>query len=116
MKKKFSQLLYKFFIPAFACTFSACNDYLDEMPSKTTSLVVTTTAQLDALLNNYSSFYSEGNRNAIYSIDDYYLTKQIYDVRPGTFSSMATIEFQLWDINFLPDDTREVFWSGEFRK
>jgi hypothetical protein len=117
MKKKYSTIIYKFFIPLVAFTgFSSCNDYLDEMPSKTTSLVVTTTAQLDALLNNYSSFYSEGNRTAIYSTDDYYLTKQLYDARPGTFSSMATIEFQLWDINFLPDDTREVFWSGEYRK
>ena len=100
----------------FLSSCAKVNNFLDEAPSKTTSLVVTTTAQLDALLNTYNSFYSEGNRTAIYSSDDYVLTKALYDARPGTFSSMATIEFMLWDIPFLPDDTREVFWSGEYRK
>ena len=38
MKKKYSTIIYKFFIPLVAFTgFSSCNDYLDEMPSKTTS-------------------------------------------------------------------------------
>ncbi len=95
--------------------FSSCEKYLSEAPSKTTSLVVTTTDQLSAMLNNYSIFYAEGNRTAVYSHDDYELTKTLYDARPGTFS-MATIEFMLWDIPFLPDDTREGFWSGEYRK
>jgi starch-binding outer membrane protein, SusD/RagB family len=100
----------------FIVTLSSCEKFLDEMPSKTTSLVVTTTAQLDALLNNYNTFYSEGNRTAIYSTDDFGLTLDLYNARPGTFSSMATIQFSLWDTEFLPDDTREVFWSNEYKK
>lgn len=104
-----------FAVAAFSST--SCKKYLDAAPSKTTSLVVSTTTQLDALLNNYSGiFYQEGNRTAIYSSDDYELSKALYDARPGTFSSMATIEFMLWDIPFLPDDTRESFWSNEYRK
>src|SRR5215213_4055413 len=94
---------------------TSCKDYLGEPPSRTTSLVVTTTAQLDALLNNYNTFYSEGNRTAIHSTDDYELTKALYDARPGA-ATLATVEFMLWDTQFLPDDTREGFWSGEFRK
>lgn len=117
MKQTYRSNFIKTLVSVFVLgSISSCDKFLDEMPSKTTSLVVTTTAQLDALLNNYSSFYSEGNRTAIYSTDDYELTKQLYDARPGTFSSMATIEFMLWDIPFLPDDTREGFWSGEYRK
>ena len=112
MKQTYRSNFIKTLVSVFVLgSISSCDKFLDEMPSKTTSLVVTTTAQLDALLNNYSSFYSEGNRTAIYSTDDYELTKQLYDARPGTFSSMATIEFMLWDIPFLPDDTREGFWS-----
>jgi hypothetical protein len=99
-----------------AVAFSSCEKFLDESPSKTSSLVVKTTAQLDALLNTYSTFYSEGNRTAIYGTDDYGLTVDLYNARPGTFSSMATIQFTLWDIDFLPQDTREGFWSGEYRK
>lgn len=94
---------------------SSCEKFLAEKPSKTSSLVVTNTNQLHALLNNYSSFYSEGNRSAIYSTDHYGLTTDIYHARPSTYS-MASVEFALWDTEYLPDDGREVFWSGEFRK
>jgi hypothetical protein len=107
---------YLFFSLLIVASMS-CKKFLEEAPSKTTSLVVTTTAQLDAMLNNYSSvFYTEGNRTAIYSTDDYELSKALYDARPGTFSSMATIEFMLWDNDYLPDDTREIFWSNEYKK
>jgi hypothetical protein len=107
----------KFGLPAILLLLgiSSCNKYLEERPSKTSSLEVTTTAQLDALLNAYSSFYTESNRTAIYSTDDYGFTTDLYKAGPGNFS-MAGIEFSLWDINYLPDDTRESFWSGEYRK
>lgn len=119
MKKRTLHYTFK----ATACAllllnFLSCkrvDDFLDEAPSRTTSLVVTTTAQLDALLNNYSQFNQEGNRTAIYSTDDYDLPKSLYDARPATFT-IAGVEFMTWDVNYLPDDTRESFWSNEYRK
>jgi hypothetical protein len=120
MKKNNRVSIYFPIVAAFLVfNFSSCSkvdNYLSEAPSKTTSLVITTTDQLNALLNNYSQFYQEGNRTLIYSTDDYDLSKTLYDARPGTFSSMATIEFMTWDTQFLPDDTREGFWSGEYKK
>ena len=100
---------------ALLTLLSSCDKYLNEQPSKTSSLVVTTTAQLDALLNNYGTFYREGNRTAIYSTDDADLPLALYNARPSTFS-MAQVEFTLWDINNLPDDGRESFWSNEYKK
>ncbi|SFG61952.1 RagB/SusD family nutrient uptake outer membrane protein [Pedobacter insulae] len=98
-----------------------CKKFLDEAPSKTTALVVKTTDQLSALLNNgngssANGFYIEGNRTAIYSTDDNGLNADLYDKGRGVFSAMAPILFSNWDTQFLPDDTRENFWSGEFRK
>lgn len=111
---------YKIKFPAFtllagALLLGSCNDFLEEKPSKSSDLVVTKTEQLDALLNNYSAFYSEGNRTAVHSTDDYGLTKQIFDARPGTFG-MAGVEFALWDVDFVQDDTRENFWRNEYTK
>ncbi|MFQ9146538.1 MAG: hypothetical protein ACLR5I_16050 [Odoribacter splanchnicus] len=37
-------------------SFWACNDFLDEQPSKSTRLPITHTEQLDALLANYTDF------------------------------------------------------------
>jgi hypothetical protein len=98
-----------------AGSFASCDSFLDEKPNKSSAVEVTTIAQLEALLDTYSTFYQEGNRTAIYSHDDYEFTKAIYDAQPSIYG-MAAVEFATWDKEFLPDDTRESFWSGEFRK
>lgn len=115
MTKLFQKIKIPILFLSSVFLLSSCKKFLDEKPSKTSSLVVNNVDQLDALFSNYGQFYSEGNRTAIYSTDYYGLTKEIYDARPGTFS-MAAIEFALWDIDNLPDDGREGFWSGEFKK
>lgn len=100
---------------AIVIATSSCNDFLDEKPSKSSDLVVTTTEDLDALLNNFSAFYSEANGTAIYSSDDYGLTTDIYDARPGTFN-MAAIHFNIWDSDYLADNTQDNFWRNEYTK
>jgi starch-binding outer membrane protein, SusD/RagB family len=96
-------------------TMVSCNDFLSEKPSKNSSLVPTTIEQLEYLLNNYSSFYQESNRTAIYSSDDYGLLKELYDAKSSIYS-VAGVEFATWDTQLLPYDTRETFWSNEYKK
>lgn len=103
------------YILLLALGLSSCDSFLDERPSKTSSLEVTKVSQLDALLNNHDAFYKEGNRTVIHSSDDYGLTKALYDARPATFS-LAAVEFACWDTKYLPDDTREWFWRDEYKK
>lgn len=93
----------------------SCKKFLEEKPSKSSSLVVTTTDQLNALLSNYATFYQEGNRTLIYSTDDNGLDLNLYNAKPSTFT-IASVEFSLWDTKYLPDDGREGFWSGEYKK
>lgn len=107
--------IFRSSILLLALGFTSCDNFLNERPSKTTSLEVTKVSQLDALLNNHTVFYSEGNRSAIHSTDDYGLTVALYNARPGTFT-MATVEFAVWDKDYLQDDTRENFWSNEYKK
>ena len=59
----------------------SCNDFLNEKPSKNTSLQVTTAEQLDYLLNSYNSFYQETSRTLIMSTDDYGLQKELYEAK-----------------------------------
>lgn len=94
----------------------ACEKFLEEPPSKTTGLVVKTTAQINALLDNHSSFYSEGNRACIFGTDDYALPMDLYNAKRSSFRYLAGIQFMLWDQQYLPTDNREGFWSGEFSK
>lgn len=108
--------LLKYFIGiSITLLIVSCDDFLDQKPSKSTSLVPTTVEQLEYLLNNYSNFYQEGNRTAIYSTDDYGLQKELFDAKSSAYGVVAA-QFGTWDTEFLPFDTRENFWSGEYRK
>lgn len=105
-------------LPLMAITFLflSCKKFLEEPPSKTSSLVVKTTAQINALLDNQNTFYLEGNRTQIYSTDDCGITVDLFNGGRGVFSAIAGFQFLTWDAQYLPDDTREGFWSGEYKK
>lgn len=92
-----------------------CNDFLDEKPSKNTSLVITSIDQLEYILNSYSIFYEESNRAALYSSDDYGLLPELYDARANSYA-VAGVQFATWDTENLPFDARESFWPNEYRK
>lgn len=98
-----------------AGSLAGCNKFLNEPPSKTSSLVVTTTTQLNALLNDYTQFYAENNSTEILSTDDYGLTTPIYDAGPGLFSPIVA-QYNTWDTAYLMDDPGQSFWSSEYSK
>lgn len=94
----------------------SCEKFLSEKPSKSSSLVVSTTDQLSALLNSYRTFYEEPNLTAFVSTDNYGLNIDLYNARPGTFS-LPLIQYATWDIENIPDERyNNSFWSGEYEK
>ena len=105
-------------LPLMAITFLflSCKKFLEEAPSKTSSLVVKTTAQISALLDNQNTFYLEESRTQIYSTDDCGITVDLFNGGRGVFSVIAAFQFLTWDTQYIPDDTRETFWSGEYKK
>jgi len=94
---------------------TSCKKYLEEKPTKGTGVIITSTSDLNALLNNYSRFYSENNRTALYSSDDFGLTKGLYDPAPSRFP-LEAVRFMTWDVISIPGDFAETFWSNEYSK
>ncbi|WP_212592628.1 RagB/SusD family nutrient uptake outer membrane protein [Sphingobacterium humi] len=99
----------------FTVCLTSCNDFLDEKPSKTASLVVTTTDQLQALLNNYTNFFRESNGTYISSTDDYGLLHPIYDARPMAYA-MYAVQLATWDTQYLPNNVLANPWPEEYKK
>ena len=89
----------QYIIGLLALASVACNDYLDVQPSKTTSLVPSTTDHLEYLLNDYNTFYMENNYTAVFSSDDFGLYTDIYNVQPIAYP-LETVEFALWDLDY----------------
>lgn len=96
--------------------FLACENFLEEPPSKTSALVVKTVAQLNALLDNQSTFYQEENRAQIFGTDDWGLTVDLYNGGRAALSTIANIQFATWDTNYLLENQQDNFWSNEYKK
>ncbi|MGN0281851.1 MAG: RagB/SusD family nutrient uptake outer membrane protein [Prevotella sp.] len=98
-------------------TMQSCDDYLDVLPSKSTSLPVTTVEQLDAMLANYSDFCDEYDLASLCCHDDFEFPIELYDAVPMFFSSPNSIlRGYLWDYDNLADANADTFWSGNGNK
>ena len=107
--------IQKYLIYSLSLFLFACNDFLEEKPSKTTSLVPETTGHLESLLNDYSSFYLEENSTASFSSDDFGLYRELYEAQNSVYN-ISTVEFATWDMEYLPAASRDAFWTTEYKK
>lgn len=99
---------------------SSCKKFLDVKPSKGTSVVISSTSDLNALLNNFTTFYQENNNTGINGTDDNGFSTALYNAKPGVFT-ISTIEFTLWDQTDLANKDISSFagpnfWSNEYIK
>ena len=93
--------------------FTACDDFLDELPSKSTRLPVSTIEQLDAILAKYTDFCEEPNKAALCGHDDYGFPVALYDAQPMFFPGPTQIlQSYLWDYENLANGS-DVFWGGD---
>ncbi|GGI25288.1 hypothetical protein GCM10008119_16910 [Pedobacter mendelii] len=100
--------------------FTSCEKFLNEKPSKGTSVLIQNASDLNALLENYSLFNQENNNITINGTDDNGFSVALYNARPTTFT-IPQIEFTLWDKTDLAnrdvsDFSGTNFWTGEYAK
>lgn len=99
----------------FVCAFlQACNDFLDERPSKGSRLEIKTVEHLDALLAS-SVYYNENNKQVIYGSDDYEIPVELYDSNPSLFSNNILMWY-LWDIDNLKNERYDNLFKNEYSK
>lgn len=108
------------FIIITASLFISCERYLDVAPSKSTSVVPSTTEELESLLNNYLVFKGEEDLNATLASDAFELSTELtqnFQNYPG-YTNML---FALWDKEQIPNQTYNMhngssFFSLEYKK
>lgn len=93
-------------------TFTACDDFLDKDPSKTSSKTITDISQLEALLASYTSLLSEYNTTFL-ATDDYGLTPEIAQQMTSSVSSDNLNYFTWSGVN---EQTGRLLWDGEYSK
>ncbi|WP_461531945.1 RagB/SusD family nutrient uptake outer membrane protein [Sinomicrobium sp.] len=108
--------LYKLLIIAVLVLniFTGCNDFLDEAPSKTSSVVPSTVEHLEYLLNNYTQFAQEGANELIYGTDDYGVLTELYDAASNLYPVYA-LQYATWERENLANYDRP-YWPTEWGK
>ncbi len=93
-------------------SLTSCNKFLEEMPSKNSSLPLETVEQLDMLLNKYVDFAIEPNRPAYAGHDDLEISKQVYDTIPALFYSLNNLRTYIWEYDDIKRASSDQFWGG----
>lgn len=109
--------IYKYLLLlTLVVTFTGCNDFLEEPPSKSAAVVPETLEDFESLLNNYSSFFEETSLHLIFSTDDYELSTTIHDQFKRAYPTIVPI-FGNWDMELAA--TQPSFftgWPAEWKK
>ena len=98
--------------------FTACDDYLDVKPSKSTSLTIETGEQLNALLNSYTTYYLEKSPWLINASDDQRCDTEWFEITGSSDCegySTESLSYALWDTDIIPKLTDEN-WKNEYLK
>lgn len=112
------KLIYLSTILLVSVAFTACDDFLDEKPSKSTSLTIETGEHLYALLNSYNVYYLEKSPWLINASDDQRCSTDWYDIAgssncPGYLPS--SLSYALWDTGLIASQADEN-WKNEYLK
>ncbi|MBO9632335.1 MAG: RagB/SusD family nutrient uptake outer membrane protein [Chitinophagaceae bacterium] len=111
--KRISFLTIGYAMLAFVLALTGCKRYLDVLPSKSTSLPITSIEQLDALLAKYTDFAEEYNNAAFLGHDDFEFSTTLYDAIPRFFPSPdKVLQTYLWDYDNYAKTGTDQFWSG----
>ena len=109
------QLLMGLF--CFTVLLGSCNEFLDEQPSKSTNLPVSTVEQLDAIFARYVDFCAESNVAAVSAHDDYGFPVELYDAQPMIFyPSSPVLQAAFWEYDILKEQREDDFWGGSSTK
>lgn len=111
---------YLYNILCFCCCvflFSSCNGYLDESPSKSENIEISTVEQLAALLNKnaHDAGSTDGNQAQIYCSDCYGMTTDVYDQLSKMSTPIVEAQMSTWQMDKLSNVNENVSeWAIEY--
>jgi len=110
--KKYKYIL----VIALMTVFISCEDFLDESPTKSASIVPESLEHYEAILNNYYDFYEESAIGPMFGTDDYALTVELFDASSRLFRSTQAIH-GTWDMDLVANESAYYSgWTDEWSK
>ena len=105
-------------LSAFVLMTGCVDKFLDEKPSKSTTVVIETGEHLNALLNSYTTFYLENSPWLINGCDDEECSTAWYDITGSNKCdgySTTALSYATWNADLVKGFTDET-WKNEYQK
>lgn len=102
-------MLFSFFL-------GSCDSFLEKEPNKSSNIVPETIEQLEALINNYSTFAEEPNIKIYTGSDSWGLIPEIAKDESSTYL-VSVAESATWGVKYLPFNmTWNIYYTKEYSK
>ncbi|MCB0450946.1 MAG: RagB/SusD family nutrient uptake outer membrane protein [Confluentibacter sp.] len=112
MKKAYKYIL----VFAIMTSFISCDTFLEESPTKSASVVPKSLADYEAILNNYTAFYSEPIMPIMFSTDDYELSTTLFNGFSRAYQPFNAI-YGTWNMELAANESsRYSGWPDEWKK
>ncbi len=96
--------------------FVSCDNFLDEYPSKQNNQPITTTEDLDLLLNNIYNYLYEYNYASMCATDNAVVDPFHYEFQPQVYLYNNSLGWFLWDDYIVKNAADNKDWTTEFGK
>lgn len=96
-----------------AASFVACDEWLDEDPSKSTKKTFRTADQLDAILGNYYTFMDDGENMVLLGTDDFHIAPEFQDQKAASWG-INNLDRILWST--ANENGRSETWQKNYTK
>ncbi|WP_418990768.1 RagB/SusD family nutrient uptake outer membrane protein [Alistipes sp.] len=96
-----------------ASAFVACDEWLDEDPSKSTKKTFRTADQLDAILGYYYQFMDDGEKTALLGTDDFHIAPEFQDNKAASWG-IISLDRILWSTE--NENGRSETWQKNYTK
>ena len=109
--------VYKYiFALAMMSSFISCEEFLEESPTKSASIVPKSLENFESLLDNYAGFYKEPIMPIIFGTDDYELSTNLYDGFSRAYQPFNAI-YGTWSMEFAANQSSWYSgWPDEWKK
>ncbi len=101
------------YLAAAGLLLSGCKQYLEVAPTKQT--IIQTADQLEALMNTAVPTAWEPNRTAIFSSDDFDVSRTLYSQNPASVR-LTDLNYYTFGTDQIAGEAADVFWNGEYAK
>jgi len=116
MKMMIQNIVRTIFLCGIVFLLLSCDDYLSEEPGRGSDEPLSSSEQLDGLLDNAYEMMYETSPTLCFSTDDFGATKELVQSFPNGFAWSDALTYFTWSVDDIENTTSNNCWEEQYSK